>query len=58
MKKEDKTLIGLLEEIRTAVVQKDNAERARVHAEERKRKAHINYTLLMDIFRNREYIIK
>lgn len=55
--KNDKPLHELLVEIHQAIIQKDKAERARVHAEERKAKAHWNYTHLMDTFRHGEYKI-
>ncbi len=55
--KQDISLSQLLDEIKAAVEEKEKAEHARVRAEEKKRKAQCTYTHLMDIFRNKEFII-
>ena len=55
--KKDTTLDALMEDIKHALRDKERAERARVHAEQKKAKAHKAYTLLMDTFRAGEYTL-
>lgn len=55
--KPDDTLDQLLAKIRLSLQQKKQAERAIVKGEEKRRKAHMEYLINMDTFRNKEYII-
>lgn len=51
------TLDELLGQMKEALISKESAERARVKAEFKRKKAQYNYLHLMDIFRNKEYKI-
>lgn len=51
------TLTQLLDEIKSAVEEKEMAEKARVRAEEKRRKANYLYNQLMDVFRAKEFTI-
>lgn len=53
--KQDKMLDELMDEIKRAVREKEHAEKARVHAEQKKMKANNVLNLLMDTFRSKEY---
>lgn len=53
----DPTLDTLLADISKALRLKERAERSRVNAEARKKKAHYAYLQLMDTFHAREYTL-
>lgn len=55
--KQDVTLDELMDNLKKAVRDKNDAEQARVRAEEKKRKANSVYNMLMDTFRAKEYRI-
>ena len=55
--KQDPTLTQLLQEIKYAVEEKEMAEKARVRAEEKRRKANYIYNHLMDVLRAKEFTI-
>ena len=55
--KEETSLDDLLQELKLSIHAKDQAEKARVQAEQKKIKANYNYLSLMDNLRAKEYKI-
>lgn len=54
----DKTLKELMKEIEESIEAKDSAERARVNAEAKKKKAHYNYLHAMEELQDGEYVLQ